>query len=74
VSPALEQLAGELAGRLKLVKVNADDSPGVSGQFEVQAIPTLVLLNGGKVIDKQVGAAPAAVLRSWLTEKLPSNT
>jgi thioredoxin 2 len=74
VSPALEQLAGELAGRLKLVKVNADDSPGVSGQFEVQAIPTLVLLNRGKVIDKQVGAAPAAVLRSWLTEKLPSKT
>jgi thioredoxin 2 len=74
VSPALEQLAGELAGRLKLVKVNADDSPRVSDQFEVQAIPTLVLLNRGKVIDKQVGAAPAAVLRSWLTEKLPSKT
>ncbi len=74
VSPALEQLADELAGRLKLVKVNADDSPGVSNQFEVQAIPTLVLLNRGKVVDKQVGAAPAAFLRSWLTEKLDSKT
>ena len=70
VSPALEQLAGEFAGRLKLVKVNADDAPGVSNQFEVQAIPTLVLLNRGKVVDKQVGAAPAAFLRSWLAEKL----
>jgi thioredoxin 2 len=74
VSPALEQLAGELAGRLKLVKVNADDSPAVSSQFDVQAIPTLVLLNRGEVIDKQVGAAPAGVLRSWLREKLPSKT
>jgi thioredoxin 2 len=74
VSPALEQLAGELAGRLKLVKVNADDSPAVSSQFDVQAIPTLVLLNRGEVIDKQVGAAPAGVLRSWLTQKLPSKT
>jgi thioredoxin 2 len=74
VSPALEQLAGEFAGRLKLVKVNADDSPGVSSQFEVQAIPTLVLLNRGKVVDKQVGAAPAAFLRSWLAERLDSKT
>ena len=48
VSPALEQLAGELAGRLKLVKVNADDSPAVSNRFEVQAIPTLVLLDRGE--------------------------
>jgi len=74
VSPALEQLAGELAGRMKLVKVNADDSPGVSGQFDVRSIPTLVLLKHGEVIDKQVGAAPVAVLRSWLNEKLPSRT
>ena len=72
VSPALEQLAGELAGQLKLVKVNADESPAVSGRFEVQAIPTLVLLNRGKVIDKQVGAAPIAYLRTWVTSKLDS--
>lgn len=74
VSPALEQLAGELAGRLKLVKVNADDSPAVSNRFEVQAIPTLVLLDRGEVIDKQVGAAPIAHLRAWVTSKLDSKT
>jgi thioredoxin 2 len=74
VSPALEQLAGELAGRLKLVKVNADDSPRVSNRFEVQAIPTLILLNRGEVIDKQVGAAPAARLRSWSTENPEKKT
>jgi len=70
VSPVLEQLAGELAGRLKLVKVNADESPQVSSRFEVQAIPTLILLDRGEVVDKQVGAAPAPALRSWLTDKL----
>ena len=73
VSPALEQLAGELAGKLKLVKVNADESPQVSGRFEVQAIPTLVLMHRGEVLDVQVGAAPAPRLRSWLTEKLPED-
>jgi thioredoxin 2 len=74
VSPALEQLAGELAGQLKLVKVNADESPAVSGRFEVQAIPTLVLLNRGEVVDKQVGAAPIAYLRTWVTSELDSKT
>jgi thioredoxin 2 len=70
VSPALEQLATELAGKLKLVKVNADEAPEVSRRFAVQAIPTLVLMQHGQVIDKQVGAAPAHVLRSWLTKHL----
>jgi len=72
VSPALEQLATEFAGRLKLVKVNADQSPGVSRRFEVQAIPTLVLLHRGTVVDKQIGAAPAPALRAWLTAHLPA--
>ncbi len=63
VSPVLEQLAGEFAGGLKLVKVNADEAPGLSQRFEVLAIPTLILFERGKVLDTQVGAAPAAVLR-----------
>jgi thioredoxin 2 len=70
VSPALEQLAGEFAGRMKLVKVNADVSPVVSERFGVQAIPTLLLMEGGEVIDKQIGAAPVAYLRDWVTSKL----
>jgi thioredoxin 2 len=72
VSPALEQLAADLAGKLKLVKVNADEAPETSRRFEVQAIPTLVLMHHGKVVDKQIGAAPAPALRSWLTEHLPT--
>ncbi|GAB3053318.1 thioredoxin TrxC [Intrasporangium mesophilum] len=72
VSPALEKLAGELAGKLKLVKVNADDNPQVSQRFEVQSIPTLVLLDHGKVVDKKIGALPEHQLRSWLESKLPT--
>ncbi|MHC2999333.1 thioredoxin [Microbacterium sp. HJ5] len=72
VSPALEQLAIELAGRLKLVKVNADEAPEVSRRFDIQAIPTLLLMRGGEVVAKQVGAAPAHVLRTWLTQYLPT--
>ena len=72
VSPALEKLAGELAGNLKLVKVNADDNPEVSRRFEVQSIPTLVILDHGEVVDKQIGALPEHQLRSWLESKLPT--
>lgn len=74
VSPVLEKLAGELAGKLKLVKVNADDNPEVSRRFEVQSIPTLVLLRGGKVVDKQIGALPEQRLRPWLESRLPAES
>lgn len=72
VSPALEKLAGERAGGLKLVKVNADDNPEVSRRFDVRSIPTLVLLDHGKVVDKQIGALPEQRLRSWLESELPA--
>ena len=70
VSPALEQLASELAGRVKLVKVNVDTSPRVSQRFDAQAIPTLLLLRGGQVAARQIGAAPIAVLRAWVENGL----
>jgi len=66
VSPALAQLAGDMAGRLKLVKVNVDDSPRLQQRFGVQSIPTLLVLRGGQVTARQTGAAPAAALRSWV--------
>lgn len=70
VSPALEQLAAEQAGRLKLVKVNVDDSPAISQRFAVQGIPTLLVLRDGEVIARQTGAAPLEALRTWLTTAL----
>jgi thioredoxin 2 len=70
VSPALAQLAAERAGSLKLVKVNVDESPRLQQRFGIQSIPTLMVLRGGEVIARQVGAAPADALRSWLESSL----
>src|SRR6266581_8685634 len=64
VSPALEQLARDLAGKVKLVKVNVDTSPQVSQRFGVQAIPTLLVLRRGQVAARQTGAVPLAALRT----------
>ena len=70
VSPALEQLATERPGRIKLVKTNVDESPRLQQRFAVQAIPTLMVMRGGQVIARQAGAAPASALRSWLEQAL----
>ena len=64
VSPALEQLARDLAGQVKLVKVNVNVSPQISQRFEAQAIPTLLVLRGGRVAARQTGAAPLPALRA----------
>ena len=71
VSPALEQLATEMAW-LKLVKVNVDESPKLQQRFGVQAIPTLMVLRDGQVAARQAGAAPAPALRAWLEQTLHS--
>lgn len=66
VSPVLDKLARERPGHIKLVKVDVDASPGLSRRFDIQAIPTLMVLVDGKVVARQAGAAPADVLRRWL--------
>ncbi|GHA39140.1 thiol reductase thioredoxin [Streptomyces tauricus] len=70
VSPALEQVARDLAGRIKLAKVDVDKNPRLSGRFEVQAVPTLLVLDKGATIARQAGAAPAHVLRAWVEQAL----
>ncbi len=70
VSPALEQLAGERAGRLKLVKVDVDAAPALSQRFAVRAVPTLLLLHNGQVLARQSGAAPLPALRAWVDDTL----
>jgi thioredoxin 2 len=72
VSPALEQVARDLAGKVKLVKVDVDKSPKLSERFSVQAVPTLMLIRDGQVISRRAGAAPAPMLRKWVEEALRS--
>jgi thioredoxin 2 len=70
VSPALENLARDRAGRIKLVKVNVDESPAIAAQFGVQGIPMLLVLDKGTVVARQTGAAPEPALRQWLDQAL----
>jgi thioredoxin 2 len=72
VSPALEKVATDLAGRIKLVKVDVDTSPGLSRRFDIKAVPTLLVTDRGEVIARQSGAAPAPVLRQWVDQALAS--
>lgn len=77
VSPALEQLAKEKAGQLKLVKVDIDRAPKLAQRFSIQAVPTLMVLYRGEVIARQPGAAPVGALRRWLDDaivRIPSES
>ena len=74
VSPALEQLATERPGQIKLAKINVDVAPQTSQRFGVQAVPTLMIMRGSEVLSRQAGAAPVAALRTWLDQTLPATT
>jgi thioredoxin 2 len=62
VSPILEELAREHAGRLKVIKVNVDENPTLSQRFGAMSIPTLVVWKDGREVDRIVGAAPKPAL------------
>ena len=70
VSPVLDELAEEYAGRLKVVKVNADENPGLSEDFKVQSIPYVAFFAGGELENSLVGARPKAVLKEAVEELL----
>lgn len=71
VSPALEQIATERPGRLKLVKVNTDTAPNLSARFGIRGIPTMILFDHGKESARITGALPAPALQNWVEEHLP---
>lgn len=66
IAPALEEIATELAGKVKVAKVNIDENPELAAQFGVRSIPTLMIFKGGEVADMKVGAAPKTALASWI--------
>jgi thioredoxin 2 len=70
VSPAVERTGVELAGKLKVVKVNTDENQGTARRFDVTGIPTLLLLRNGKLVSRQVGAIPASMLKRWVEETI----
>ena len=70
LSPALDEISGELAGKLQVVKLNIDDNPMTPGKYGVRGIPTLMLFRNGKVAATRVGAMPKSKLMEWLSESV----
>ncbi len=70
VGPILEELARELAGRLKVVKVNVDENQGLALRYDARSIPTILVMRDGEVVDRIVGALPKPALAARLTRQL----
>ena len=70
IAPALEEISKELEGKVKIVKLNVDENPGVAGQLGIRSIPTLMLFKGGKVASQKVGAAPKGELPKWISSSI----
>ena len=67
VAPVLEEVAGELEGKLKIVKLNVDENPQTASKYGIMSIPTLMIFKNGELASRQVGAAPKAKLEQWIT-------
>jgi len=70
IAPAVEELAQEYAGKLKVVKVDVDENPDVSSRYGVQSIPTLLVFKGGEVVERMIGAYPKNMLLQKLQPHL----
>ncbi|MBP7242896.1 thioredoxin [Amaricoccus sp.] len=68
IGPALEELAAEYDGRIKIAKVNVDENPALPAQFGVRGIPALFMFKGGEVVSHRTGATPKANLKGWIDE------
>jgi thioredoxin 1 len=70
LGPVLEELDQEFQGKIKIAKVNVDENPMVTGQFQVMSVPTMILFKDGQAIEKISGFQPKPVLKQYLMSKL----
>ncbi|HRQ61806.1 MAG TPA: thioredoxin [Alphaproteobacteria bacterium] len=70
LSPLIDEVAGELAGKVKIVKVNIDESPDAPTKYGVRGIPTLMLFKDGQVVDTRVGGMPKSQLSEWISGRI----
>jgi thioredoxin 2 len=70
IGPAIDELAAELAGRVRVVKLNVDENPMMATRFNLRSIPTLLVLRGGREVDRMVGVHPKSEISRWLEASL----
>jgi thioredoxin 1 len=70
IGPALEELALEYAGKIKIVKINVDECPERAADFKVRSIPALFVFKDGQVVSNKFGAAPKAALANWINSSI----
>jgi len=70
MGPFVDKLAGELTGKLKVVKLNTQDNPDTPGRYRVVSIPTFLLVKDGKVVHQMVGSMPYAALKAEIESRL----
>ena len=70
IAPALDQLAAESGGRYKIAKLNVDENPRISAEFQIRSIPTLLIFKHGKVVDQIIGAVPKQAIAARLNAQL----
>jgi thioredoxin 1 len=70
IAPVLDQLAAESSGRYRIVKLNVDENPQTSAQFQIRSIPTMLIFKHGKMIDQIVGAVPKQTIAARLNAQL----
>ena len=67
IAPTLEQIAGEMNGKVKIVKLNVDDNPKTASNYGIMSIPTLVLFKNGEIASRVVGVKPKQQLEQWIS-------
>ena len=67
IAPALEEIAGSLGEKVKIVKLNVDENPQTAAKYGIQSIPTLMIFKDGNMSSRQIGAAPKQKLEQWIT-------
>ena len=70
IGPSLEEISAEMAGKVKIVKMNVDENQGVPAKLGIRGIPALMMFTDGKLTAQKVGAAPKSALVSWISGAL----
>jgi thioredoxin 1 len=68
IGPALEEISTEMAGKVKIAKINIDENPQIAAKLGIRSIPTLFIYKDGQKVDQMVGAKPKGDLQRWISK------